>query len=480
MTAIDTRVARSAPGTLHRNLIFVRITLAFHQTSDLLPERVLLGTLEVESDAFVAYQEDGPVPLGLAWNEDDIAPGSVSQVIGDRPLRSRGFTRSMAPGHTLRSRGGRSYDRPGPDARHDRGGYAFAPSDTPDDALHGPAGAGRRHRLLQVKVRLNQGRAHPLLLRYPDSPRAGSIYQAHTFRLGLTLTVGNSSWEIPGPRVLHPAYEFPHDAGQARPALRKALIAEYGNPAVKPPLHPRDHLRYIDAGHAIGAALRAHVTAAADHVTLRLPGDVGFTVSALEVAATLLAEGAVGVLGPAIRQGLAPERLQFAGYEELGLDSFVTRWRAGEGHLRDYTRSDLAGYAQNPSDFVAVREDEQWHSYTTFAWLSLEEAAFATAALYAFFKERFARAVADPAVLGPWATPAESLPLHLQFYWSTFYFNTSSGQDRGTPRLKDRWLEYHDLPWLLQDDPLLYQNDGRYNAAWRTATFRWLAALGGL
>jgi hypothetical protein len=124
--------------------------------------------------------------------------------------------------------------------------------------------------------------------------------------------------------------------------------------------------------------------------------------------------------------------------------------------------------------------DEQKHLYATFRTLNLEEAVFAVAGLYPFFKERFALAVADVAVMGPWATDCDDLPLHLQHFWATWYFNTSSGRDRGTPRIRQGSLEYHDLIWSLEDDHAKYCMNGKYNAAWRTATFRFLAAQSGL
>jgi hypothetical protein len=108
----------------------------------------------------------------------------------------------------------------------------------------------------------------------------------------------------------------------------------------------------------------------------------------------------------------------------------------------------------------------------------MENAVYAVAGLYAFFKERFANTVADPVIMGPWATVSGDLPAHVQFYWGTFYYNTSSAQDNGTMVIRDdAGVEAHDPRFKMEFDHALYSRDGKFNANWRTATYRLLTAL---
>ena len=122
-----------------------------------------------------------------------------------------------------------------------------------------------------------------------------------------------------------------------------------------------------------------------------------------------------------------------------------------------------------------VHKDELNHRYVTFTNLTLEEAVYAAAGLYAFFKEMFADALADPAVMGPWATDCRLLPLHVQHFWASYFFNTSSGHVRGIKAMIDQSIEFHDSRWMQEDDYDLHSGNGKDNATWRTATFRFLA-----
>lgn len=100
------------------------------------------------------------------------------------------------------------------------------------------------------------------------------------------------------------------------------------------------------------------------------------------------------------------------------------------------------------------------------------------ACLYADAKCNLAVDLADENVMGPWKTDLNSLPEHVQFFWTTIYYKT--GSRRGKQSLQSNGLEYHDLAWKLEDNASKYQGFEKYNANWRTVTHRLLRALTGL
>ena len=190
----------------------------------------------------------------------------------------------------------------------------------------------------------------------------------------------------------------------------------------------------------------------------------------------MMCEGASTVIEQAIAAGKAPADLTFDGYGDLGIDSFVTRWRNDEGHLRDYTNATLAGYINANTHLRQTTKNEAGDWWITFEDLTLEESAFAVAAIWAWAKEKFVQDVADAAVMGNWTTQADQIPAHVQYFWTTIYFNTKSPRDT----LNHRGIGYHDLRWLNEDDHATYSQMEKYNGNWRTATFRLFCATSGL
>ena len=76
------------------------------------------------------------------------------------------------------------------------------------------------------------------------------------------------------------------------------------------------------------------------------------------------------------------------------------------------------------------------------------------ACLYADAKCNLAVDLADENVMGPWKTDLNSLPEHVQFFWTTIYYKT--GSRRGKQSLQSNGLEYHDLAWKLEDNASKY------------------------
>lgn len=164
---------------------------------------------------------------------------------------------------------------------------------------------------MAVHARVNGGHRHPLLLRYPADARQDWIYEEHEFQLWLELTIGGSRWTIRGPKILHPAYEFPSD--ESRSDLRKALATEYGNPATKAPLHARPYGDCLDTENPVGEARLPYVVDAAAFINGQIPSGSRFSVTQEEIAILLLCEGSVVVLrAPLARRH--PDKARFRGY----------------------------------------------------------------------------------------------------------------------------------------------------------------------
>jgi hypothetical protein len=457
-----------------------RGTLEIHQTGSHWAQPVLLGAFEVSSDKPVsAGQSDIEPPWSLEWNTRDGQLLGTAELEADQGFRIDSFERNQSDEQCVRSLGGRGREERKPHPGSLRGGYLFAPASAEDSELKVKGREHPEQLLLAVDLSFNKGKTKyrvPLL--YGKNPREDWIYDEHDFKLSFTLKVGERSWSADGPQLTSPACEFKSDAGKSAEDLKRDLSKEYGNLSAKPPLHARDMSDCLNAESPIADAFRTHLVAAAQFVNGKIPADAGFTVTPLEIASTFLSEGGVSEMRRGIASGKEPDKLKFNGYGDLGIDSYGTRWKAREGHLRAYTAASLERFLTDPREANLEKGlDEQKHPWKTFKRLSLEEAVYAVAGLYAFFKERFARAVADESLMGPWVTTASELPLHVQHFWSTFYFNTSSGKDRGTEQIRKGSVDWHDTGWKLEDDFEKYKMFGLYNATWRVATFRLLQRL---
>ena len=262
------KVGKTAHGTEHKNVIVLAMRMEVYQTCNYMLEKILLGTLELEADSLVLFEDGGPIPYDVKWAENKASLLDTVKILCDKSLKPTQYERSFEPGYTVRNRGGRFYKYKKFDysSRYNRGGYLFAPSETSDGDLVGKAGIKSKQQILAVYLQLNHGDKHQLLLRYPAEPRKEEwIYQQHEFQLWLKLIIGQISWEIEGPKIVHPDYEFPTDKDYTGRDLNKALAIEYGNPKAVCPLNTRGgfFLRYLDPAMSIGNTLRSYIAPAA-------------------------------------------------------------------------------------------------------------------------------------------------------------------------------------------------------------------------
>lgn len=418
------------------------------------------------------------LPWQLAWVEEE-APlcGPVHLTI-DPVVKIEAFAREKPSTLLVRDRGGKDHekDRPLPDRL--RGGYTFAGADLDDAAFLGHASVKQPRSLASVDLVFSPAnkQRHRLPFLHPTPPRQLWMYDEHTFKLSLVLTSGTQTWRADGPTVKVPAHEFVHDPGDVS-ALKKNLESEYGTPSKKPPLHARDYVGLLTGLSPISIALRGFLPLVADWINGKIPAGQRYTLTTAELVCTFLSEGAVNTLKDAIAGKVSPEKLLLSGYEDLGIDSFITAYEADQGPIRVFTFDQLR-------EMIAVGRgvahivNEKNDAFKTFDRLPLPLALYAVAALYAQAKHFFAQDLADPEVMGCWAMPADELPLHVQYFWATLYYNTGLANGKGT--LGRRGVEYHDLEWPHEDDHTKYSSYEKYNANWRTASFRVLQSSLGI
>lgn len=110
--------------------------------------------------------------------------------------------------------------------------------------------------------------------------------------------------------------------------------------------------------------------------------------------------------------------------------------------------------------------NERNEPVTTVEGLSLREALWANAGIFAWSK---ARAERDLEAEGE---TMSALPEAEQFFWTTVYFNAGIG--RGRELLQSEGVGWHEQPWPLADDHGTYWLNARFNALWRTASFEYL------
>ena len=308
-------------------------------------------------------------------------------------------------------------------------------------------------------------------------PRQEWIYQKHAFKLSLVVKVGEQRWAVEsGPEIECLEYEFVVDPTLSKSDLVTRLCQEYGNPLKTPMLHPRDYLSLVQGTGKIPTAFRSHLQTVTSFIQGQLTGK-NFTVTAAEIASCLLCEGAVGVLQRGISADTEPEALVFDGFGDIGIDKFVTAYKKKEGILQEVTAASLKDFIKQNKNIQKIT-NEKYNVLETFDDLNFLDAIYAVAAIYANEKYAFTSDLADTAVMGCWTAKTNDIPIHLQHFWTTLYFNT--GTTNGKETLKKHGLEYHDQNWRYEDDHYKYNKYERYNCAWRTATFRLMDALGGL
>lgn len=454
---------------------FTSATLEIFQDCDKAPGLTRLCTIQLRGPA----PRDGEAPWSLAWEEPE-APlcGNIHLEI-DEVVQIDAGRRERDPARLVRDRGGKDYEKDKQiSAERTRGGYTFAASDLDDAAYLGHASVKRERSIASVELIFTPADKHRqrLYFLYPQPARQPWMYDEHTFKLSYVLTSGADTWSADGPTIKVPAYEFITDP-PAGGALKDNLKAEYGTPDKAPPLYARDYVGLLTGLSPISIALRGLLPLVVAFVNSKVEPGQRYTINAAELVCTFLSDGAVNTFRDAIVGRLSLADLMFNGYEDIGIDRFIDAYEGDQGPIRVFTFDQLRlalAAGRSAVDLVSGRDG----AYKKFDKLPLPLALYAIAALYGQAKHMFAQDVNDPKIMGRWAAPCDELPLHVQFFWSTIYYQTGPTNGRNT--LGRRGLEYHDLVWTHEDDPGKYKDYEKYNANWRTASFRLVQASLGL
>ncbi|MBL9099884.1 MAG: hypothetical protein JNL82_02945 [Myxococcales bacterium] len=450
-------------------------TLEVFQDCDKSPGPIKLCQFHLKGPAPKTAEE---TPWGLAWLDEEAHLCGPVHIKFDPAAKVVEYKREQPPDLLVRRTGGKDHELDKPRPERLRGGYVFAPAELADPDILGPAGVKKDRMVASVDLILSPANKqhHRLYLFHPAPARQLWMYDEHTFKLSYVLTSGDKTWRADGPTIKVPAYEFPRDSGNSN-TLQEKLKEEYGDTSKKPPLHARDYVGLLTGLSPISIALRGFLPLVVDWINGKIPAGSKYTLNAAELVCTFLSEGAVQTLKDAIAGKMSPEKLLLSGYEDLGIDSFISAYEADQGPIRVLTFDQLRemiAVGRGVAHIVNEKDD----AFKTFDRLPLPLALYAVAALYTQAKHFFARDLEDPAVMGKWAMPADQLPLHVQFFWATLYYNTGLANGKGT--LGRRGVEYHDLEWPFEDDHAKYARYEKYNANWRTASFRVLQLSLGL
>lgn len=451
-------------------------TLELYQDCPELGGQTLLATAALTAEGVTLGTT--PADLGVAWGEGErieaFQPATIQLGEG---VSAGAWERNLSADHRVRSRNGRGKWSSVPTAAQvDRGGYMFAPAATADDALF-PArmwrnARPRQEKLFAIGVRFGEAEEQRLPVLHPNDLAGDDRFRAMTLTLSLQLklSAGEESREHPlaGPRFEFPGAPFLDDASeQAAGTLEQHLIREYGRPNAKPPLHARDWLTTMQSAHRHAREWRAAVSTAVTFLNANLPADATFEVNEWELATTFLTEGAITSLQWAIRDDAA--ELSYSGYSDLGIDSYVTRYRANSNQIQSYTAPSLRSMIAEGRN-IETNTNEANDTLDTFGTLEVQDACYAVGGLLVEALYAFSQDLQDAAVVGPWTMRVDELPAHVQFFWGTLYYNTGTANGRST--LFNQGLRYHDNIWYNPDDHGSYARFEKFNANWRTATFR--------
>jgi hypothetical protein len=448
-------------------------TLEVFQDCDKSPGPIKLCQFHLKGPAPKTADE---TPWALAWLEEEAHLCGPVHIKFDPAAKVVEYRREQPPNLLVRRTGGKDHELDKPKPERLRGGYVFAPAELADPDILGPAGVKKDRMVSSVDLILAPANKqhHRLYLFHPAPARQLWMYDEHTFKLSYVLTSGDETWRADGPTIKVPAYEFVHDPGKID-TLKDNLTAEYGDPGKKPPLHARDYVDLLTGLSPISIALRGFLPLVVDYITGKIPSGSKYTLTAAELACAFLNDKVVDTLKAALAG--SPEQLLLSGHDDIGIDRLIDAYEADEGPIRVFTFDDLRKMLAVGRG-VAHMIDDQNQVFAPLERLPLPLAMYAVAALYGQAKHFFAKDVEDPAVMGKWAVPVDQLPLHVQFFWSTIYYRT--GLTNGKATLGGRGLEYHDLEWPFEDDATKYSGYEKYNANWRTASFRVLQMSLGL
>jgi len=169
------------------------------------------------------------------------------------------------------------------------------------------------------------------------------------------------------------------------------------------------------------------------------------------------------------------------GFGELGVDTLVSNYAA----LKPFLHEDVRRLVDGGNQTVEL-VNENGETVFTLEDMNIEEGLYANAGMYVYERANVASDMANPALLQRWcrrkgktanaaivATDMATLPQWQQFFWTTVYYNAGAGRGR-------QFLCQHWLPWASQSyDGADNNRAAKFNAAWRTSTYRYMAGTAG-
>lgn len=481
-------------------------TLQVWQEAAALGGRTLLGSCELSAPD--ARLDTTLADLGISWAETgELPPFGTATITLGPGITGQPLERNRSKNHLVRSRaqrggyrGEKVIDKNGKERYPgfaeplksappiDRGGDSFAKADARDEDLapktRWPKGKHPQgEKVFSVRVALGKATAtlpvlHPAEL-LPVQKRYGEVSLQLHLDLVLHAPDGSHTKTLPGPTFKFPGAGFLEDANRVTAkTLEKELTREYGNPDVAKglePIHARESMYKLYTGEhgnkAATARWRAGCAAAADWVNAHLPEDHDTPITPHDVGVTFVTEGGNTNLASGQKDPT------FDGYEDLGIDEVLVMYDENWHEIRDYLHPDLVQMSKHKKNVYNGERsggvNESGFRIKTLIHLPIEEACFAVAAVVAVARRKLAKQLADPAQQGPWTGRVTDLPPHLQFYWTTTFYNTK----RAPTYLQEFGLEFHDRAWALEDNYKLYQMHSKFNLSWRTATFRYFLAM---
>ena len=460
------------------------VVLELFQKSTFDSAEVLAGTFTfstTETEPFAVQGQTGSsstvqlpaLPFGFKMEPHNGLVNIVS-ITHKNTLNLIKFEQAINASYTVRSFGGKKHEKEPHNYMENRGGYQFTAFDKAASTLTGKGGIKSEDSIQSLAVSFNKKHTfYRLPLLYPANPYDdNSIFDELTFEFTFKITFGSNSWSGAGPKFMfHQKFEFLTDRNDTQDVLKEHLKAEYGNPSMHPPLHARDYGICVSGADDVSSEFLRHLDTVVTFINSKIPAGAHYSLSQVELACVFLSEGAFLVLDRAIANKTAPDNLRFSGYNDLGIDRYVTAWKKNSGLVRALTPKILEDKISKP-DQIKTIINEKHNTFETFKELNFLESVHAVACLYADSKSSNAADFADPKVMGAWTGVLSRLPVHVQHFWATLYYNTGAANGRTT--LKKHGIEYHDLIWKLEDDHDKYKSYEKYNANWRTATMRLL------
>ncbi len=351
-----------------------------------------------------------------------------------------------------------------------RGGYHFATAQGNQSALTGYAGIADESHILSFQLSISPDNR---MIRIPllhSANTVTSMFTEQKYELKIRIREDSNQWEIPLIIFDFPAYDYLSDSTKTQADLDTHLKSEYGNPSKTPPLHARHYFPYFRT--STNRTAQTFVTMlhnATNFITSKIPSSLNMQLFPLEVACTFLTEGGWIRLESFLNSNTVPTGITFNGYDDLGIDAYISDWNSNDLYIRRFTHPDLERSIRAGGN-EETQPNEANDTLTSFRTLNLQNALYAIAGLYANRKAHAVNATTNSSYVGEWRVNLADMPLHIQYWWTTAFFNTGTGNGRSF--LQQYGLEYHDHNWRTSDNHTKFSEYIKYNANWRTATLR--------